>query len=117
MPPYRKKSVPIYQANQLRADNLEELRAWCNGSIKGIRYPRHQRVIDIQTSYGEMRAEVGDWILQESDGNFYAIKGAEFHKLYEEIDSSGNLIKSEDEDLNDEYVCRCFDDDYTDQEF
>lgn len=83
MPYYRKKPVVI-EARELTVDNLEELEAWCKGSIKGTKLPREQRVIDIQTLEGEMRAEIGNYIIKGVKGEFYPCRADIFKATYEE---------------------------------
>lgn len=84
---FRKKPVVI-EAQQLTVFNLEELERWCKGSIKGLRLPANQRVIDIQTLEGEMRAEIGDWIIQGVKGEFYPCKPDIFAMTYEAVEAA-----------------------------
>lgn len=79
---FRKKPV-IVEARQLTPENITQLEEWCGGSIKGVRLPKDQRVIDIQTLEGEMRAEMGDWIIQGIKGEFYPCKPNIFELTYE----------------------------------
>ncbi|MFM6927003.1 MAG: hypothetical protein ACKOX6_00975 [Bdellovibrio sp.] len=84
MPMFRKKPVVI-EARQLTPDNIRTLESWCNGSIKGIRLPVEEQVIDIQTREGEMRADMGDWIIKGVKGEFYPCKPDIFQLTYEEV--------------------------------
>lgn len=84
MEKFRKKPVVI-EAVQLSVENLEVVEAWCHGSIKGIRLPRLQQVIDIDTLEGEMRAKIGDWIIRGVEGEFYPCKPEIFKKTYEKV--------------------------------
>lgn len=79
---FRKKPVVI-EARRLNEANLEEVATWCRGSIKGVNLPRHERVIDIQTLEGEMRAQMGDWIIRGVKGEFYPCKSDIFDVSYE----------------------------------
>lgn len=81
---YRSKVVEI-EARQLTPDNIKELEIWCKGSIKGIMLPREQQVIEIQTLEGEMRADMGDYIIQGLKGEFYPCKPDIFAMKYERI--------------------------------
>ena len=82
---FRKKPVVI-EAQQLTAVNLEFVEAWCKGSIKGTVLPREERVIDIFTLEGEMRADIGDWIIKGIAGEFYPCKPAIFQATYEAVE-------------------------------
>jgi hypothetical protein len=58
------------EAVQVTAANITPVTNWCWGSIKGIRLPPEEQVIDISAAYSdnneEQRARVGDWIVQVS---------------------------------------------------
>ena len=79
---FRKKPVVI-EARQLTVFNLEELEAWCKGSIKGTRLPAKERIIHIETLEGEMTANIGDWIIKGVKGEFYPCKPDIFELTYE----------------------------------
>jgi hypothetical protein len=81
---YRSKIVEV-EAKQLTTDNIKELEEWCKGSIKGVKLPLDQQVIDIRTLEGEMRANMGDFIIQGLKGEFYPCKPDIFHMKYEEV--------------------------------
>ena len=82
---YRKKPVVI-EADQLTIHNLSKLAAWCGGSIKGLKLPIEERCIDIQTLEGEMRANMGDWIIKGVAGEFYPCKPEIFEATYEAVE-------------------------------
>lgn len=82
---YRKKPVVI-EADQLTIHNLSKLEAWCGGSIKGLKLPIEERCIDIQTLEGEMRANMGDWIIKGIAGEFYPCKPEIFEATYEAVE-------------------------------
>ena len=82
---FRKKPVVI-DAFRLWSGNIRELEAWCGGAIKGIKLPSSQRCIDIQTLEGEMRAEIGDWIIRGVKGEFYSCKHDIFILTYEALE-------------------------------
>jgi endonuclease YncB( thermonuclease family) len=52
------------------------------GEIDGQSYPAEPECIRINTLEGVMRAEVGDWIIQGVEGEFYPCKPAIFAKTY-----------------------------------
>lgn len=81
MPFYRKKPV-VVEARELTAANLEEVESWCGGSIKGIKLEREQRCIDIQTLEGEMRAEIGCYVIKGVKGEFYPCRADIFKATY-----------------------------------
>jgi hypothetical protein len=82
---FRKKPVVI-EARQLTVDNLESVEEWCKGSIKGTALPREERVIDIYTLEGEMRADIGDWVIKGIKGEFYPCKPDIFEMTYEAVE-------------------------------
>ena len=82
---YRKRPV-VVEARRLTLDNLEELEAWCGGAIKGLKLPVEERCIDIQTLEGEMRADMGDWIIKGVKGEFYPCKPDIFDMTYDLVE-------------------------------
>ena len=84
MTKYRKKPVVI-EANELTTDSIERLEKWCNGNIKGISLPIEKRCIDIWTLEGEMRADMGDYIIKGIQGEFYPCKPDIFELTYEPV--------------------------------
>jgi len=81
---YRKKPL-IIAAVKLTCDNLDGVEAWCGGQVKGIKLPLKERCIDIQTLEGEMRADIGDYIIKGIKGEFYPCKPDIFETSYEEV--------------------------------
>ncbi len=69
-----RRRATIAHAKLLTVDNLEEVAARCEGSIRGVNLPTAQRCIDMQTIAGEARAEVGDWVILEGE-QFFAAMG------------------------------------------
>ena len=82
---FRKKPVVI-EAYQLRPDNIKTLEEWCGGSIKGTSLPVELQCIDIQTLEGEMRAEMGDWIIRGIKGEHYPCMRDIFETTYERVE-------------------------------
>lgn len=85
MPFFRKKPVRI-EAQQVQEETIEQVAVWCHGSIRGIRLPKREWVISIETLEGEMRAEVGDWVICGVKGEFYPCKSEIFTMTYEEVE-------------------------------
>ena len=85
MAKYRKKPVVI-EAMLLTEGNLEQVEKWCGGDIKGTALHRSERVLDIQTLEGEMRANIGDWIIRGVKGEFYPCKPDIFEQTYEKVE-------------------------------
>lgn len=82
---YRKKPIVI-EAEQLNSGNIFVLEKWCGGSIRGTALPIINRCIDIETLEGEMRAEMGDWIIKGVKGEFYPIKNEIFIETYDKLE-------------------------------
>lgn len=89
MAKYRKKPV-IIEAHKLTVDNIDFIENWCKGSIKGIALPIEKRCIDIQTLEGEMRAEIGDYIIRGVKDEFYPCKPDIFEMTYEKVNGAKN---------------------------
>jgi hypothetical protein len=76
---FRKKPV-IIEAMRF-AGNIDKVSEWC---------PVNERAEDnswftIPTLEGDMKCNLGDWIIKGVDGEFYPCKGSIFAKTYEEI--------------------------------
>lgn len=82
MPKYKKIPIEV-EAYQLTIETLETVERWCGGQIKGMKLPPEHRCIDIQTYKGEIRAEIGDYIVKDIDGEFYTYTPISFKSLYE----------------------------------
>lgn len=101
MAKFRKKSI-VVQARQFSSNNdegtrlMDRLVFWVNDSGHPTNYPRltdNQPVarhdgtnIYINTVEGEMRASVGDWIVQGLRGEFYPVKPDIFEATYEAVE-------------------------------
>lgn len=81
---YRKKSVVI-EAALVTEDNLDAVAAWCGGAVKGTMLPPSKRCIDIHTREGEMRADVGAYVIRGVRGEFYPCRGDIFEATYEDV--------------------------------
>lgn len=76
---YRKKPVVIearqYTRNGLEAEQVAE---WCNGQ-------QDDDGLSIETKDGVMRANYGDWVIKDVQGEFYPCKPDIFAQTYEPV--------------------------------
>ncbi len=83
---YRKKPI-VVEAQQVTYDNAEAIADWCDGVVRGTSAGRP--VIAIDTLEGTMRADEGDWVIQEPsptpDRRFYPCKPNIFEATYEPV--------------------------------
>ena len=90
MPFFKKKPV-IIEARQFTLDvamdeyKWNTLATWCNGLTRGWKLPPEEREIEIPTLEGDMRAVIGDWIIQGVKGEYYPCKPDIFEETYEEV--------------------------------
>lgn len=78
---FRKKPVVI-EAHLLEEDSSLDILEWIrNGGTNANLGP--EGVIDIVTLEGTMRADLGDWIIQGVQGEFYPCKPDIFEQTYE----------------------------------
>lgn len=75
---YRKKPVTI-EARELTHEDIDDIAAWCNGIIT---IPTG---LIIETLEGDIRASMGDFIIQGVQGEFYPCKPDIFAQTYEEV--------------------------------
>ena len=89
---YRKKPVVIEARKFDSIDDIEELREWCGGNIlKGYPFSvRENRSILIETLEGNMKAELGDYIIKGVQGEFYPCKPDIFEATYEPVEDDGS---------------------------
>lgn len=83
MPKYKKKPLVI-EAIKFTGDNWLEIDEFIEGMHET--YPSQGFVI-IQTLEGNMRADIGDYIIKGVNGEFYPCKPDIFEKTYEMINS------------------------------
>ena len=88
---YRKKPVVI-EAMQVLDDlaSHQAIRAWARDSVaEGERIPVSITAFDshmvIHTLEGDMRADLGDWIIKGVQGEFYPCKPDIFEATYESV--------------------------------
>jgi hypothetical protein len=80
---YRKRPVVI-EAVQFTGDNVEQIADFACGQV-GYAIPT---AVVIQTLEGDMRGEIGDWIIKGVQGEFYPCKPDIFHATYELVDDA-----------------------------
>lgn len=89
MAKYRKKPVTI-EAIEWNGNNFEEIFAFIEND--NSRYfqvkERYENVgkLCIQTLEGEMRSDVGDYIIKGINGEFYPCKSDIFESTYEKVE-------------------------------
>lgn len=86
---YRKKPVVI-EAIVLNIDNAREIEEWSNGKVAlhysiDIDQTTSLEYATISTLEGEMRADIGDYIIKGVKGEFYPCKPDIFEQTYEEV--------------------------------
>ena len=74
---YRKKPVVI-DAIRWTGENRDEVEAWSGGEIECIGH-----VAVVPTLEGEMRGDVGDWLIRGVQGEYYPCKDEIFLATYE----------------------------------
>ncbi len=81
---YRKKPVVI-EARQVVDDlsNHQEIAAWIESCGGEALLPFAEPHIVIRTLEGDMRAEIGDWIIKGVQGEFHPCKPDIFEATYE----------------------------------
>lgn len=94
---YKKKPI-IIKAIQWNGYNYEEIEKFTNGNsymfINSIQRPHGTQPTDrnlfIRTLEGTMRSNIGDYIIQGIQGEFYSCKESIFLETYEIIDNGTN---------------------------
>ena len=82
MPKFRKKPVEI-EAMQLTKKQFSKVADWCKGGI--IKDGRAYSMLIIKTLEGEMKAQIGDWVIKGVHGEFYPCKPDIFEATYEAV--------------------------------
>lgn len=90
MPMFRKKPVVI-EARLIVSDLLEDLAGWCHGKLAHHAGPDSPPTgIDIHTREGTLHGSLGDYLVQDVQGEFYLCKPDIFHETYEEENTCCN---------------------------
>ena len=76
---YRNKPVVI-EAREVTRESLADVMKWCGGSSRSRLSP-----IAIETPAGTWRADFGDWIVKDTNGQFRPCKPDIFENTYEEV--------------------------------
>lgn len=87
---FRKKPVVIEAMcfttnNEVNSPTMDAIVNWMNQGKEKPNAWHNSTNIYIYTLEGEMRADVGDWIIQGVNGEFYPCKPDIFAKTYEEV--------------------------------
>jgi hypothetical protein len=77
---YRKKPVEI-DAVRWTGDNCDEIEGWSGGEVRC-----DGAVVVVRTLEGELRGNVGDWIIRGVAGEFYPCKDEIFLATYEAVE-------------------------------
>lgn len=78
---YRKKPVEIEARRLITGAAGRAVAKWCGGQLND------DGSISILTLEGAMRADLGDWIIQGVQGEFYPCKPSIFDATYEPVPS------------------------------
>lgn len=86
---YRSKPVPV-EAMQWNGHNYDELFAWGGGhdnpltaKITWAWADTDLTKLAVQTTVGVLHANIGDWVIKSTEGNFFRITADAFCTLYE----------------------------------
>lgn len=71
-----------FEAMRLNVDNLEEVEAWCRGSIRGTLLPAKDRIIRVQSEQGEIEANVGEWLVKLTESHFIVLSDSNMRSLF-----------------------------------
>lgn len=71
-----------FEAMRLNVDNLEEVEAWCHGSIRGTLLPAKDRIIRVQSGQGEIEAQVYEWIVKLTESHFIVLSDSSMRSLF-----------------------------------
>jgi hypothetical protein len=83
---FRKRPIEV-SAVRLTKSNWDEIKEWINSSGGSACAGSGKNSIGIWTLEGDMRADVGDWIIQGIKGEFYPCKNAIFKATYDLCES------------------------------
>lgn len=85
---YTALPIDVY-AVQVTDSNIERVTQWCGGDYEVMRNPTDplaaRRVITIYSFSGVTVADVGDFILEALNGEYYAIKPDVFKQMFAEV--------------------------------
>lgn len=75
---YFRARPKLIEAQQITAENIEELAEWCSGTTG-------MNQILVVSNHGSVTANIGDWLIRSVDGEFYPCAPAVFEKNYEPV--------------------------------
>lgn len=83
---FRKKPVEV-EAMQLidDVDNHLSIARWITDGGGKVRVPAVEPCLYIKTLEGDMRADIGDWVIRGVQGEFYPCKPGIFAATYEAV--------------------------------
>ena len=84
---FRKRPIAV-EAVRFMGSNFKEAITFCGGFVD-----RGGRLV-IQTPNGEVRAELGDWIIQDTEGDFYPCVSKVFDATHELVEQE--MTESDD---------------------
>ena len=87
---YRKKPVVIeafqYDGDFMNGDGIYYIPDWgVNANLEGILYFENDGKLFVKTLEGDMKANVGDYIIKGVNGELYPCKPDIFEKTYERV--------------------------------
>jgi hypothetical protein len=82
--PVKWRSLVDLEAMELESSNIELFEQWSGGSQKGIKLPRSERHVDIQTIRGEVSVYIGDWALKLGPRDYVVYSDQQFRERYVE---------------------------------
>lgn len=82
---YRKKPIEV-EALQWNGDNGDAIERWCPHASVIWSGASQRLVIIVSTLEGDMKANIGDYIVKGVEGEFYPCRGDIFEKTYEAVE-------------------------------
>ena len=92
---YRKKPV-VVEAMQFTDESKDAVFSWARGHSHPSFNIRNEPCLLIQTLEGEMRADLGDWVIRGVRGEFYPYKNEVFLQTYDPADQDAHLLDVQD---------------------
>lgn len=86
---YRNATVEAYRFPSASLTEQEAYASFCGGRVRGTCLPPEDRIVQIDTPFGELEARVGDWIVRLSQDYYICVTDTMFHNLFAECDRVG----------------------------
>lgn len=80
MPLFVKRPIPV-EAREFTAESAQSVAAWCGGDLSYYQ-DGTPRALLILTLEGNMLAKIGDWVICDEHGEFYACDREIFEETY-----------------------------------